>query len=249
MKPTHISAPPHVQWMRMGVFGLLLLAFVLLPFVLWSDAFDHATPRWLQAQTSAGWLAMAGIALLVADVVLPIPSSIVSAALCWQLGPFWGGISVAVGCLLAFVFGYGIGRTVPESRLRSWIGPSLWDSAQRHARQRAMWWIVVARPLPLLAEVSALLAGLWRIPLLPAIANATAASCVMGALYGLSAWLGRDQPAVGIMLLALLALPSLTWALHRMVLRRWLSVPASTAVANDKAPRPMTSAGSDSADL
>ncbi len=227
MNSAQIAVRPPLQWMRAGAFGLLLMAFVLLPFALWSDTFDRTAPQWLQAQTGVGWLATAGIALLVADVVLPIPSSIVSVALCWELGPIWGAISVATGCLLAFVVGYGIGRMVPESRLRSWIGPSLWDSAQRHARQRAMWWIVVARPLPLLAEVSALLAGVWRIPLLPAMANAAAASCVVGALYGFSAWLGRDQPAIGTMLLALLALPSLTWVVHRWVIRRWLSAAAS----------------------
>jgi membrane protein YqaA with SNARE-associated domain len=237
MNSAQIAARPSLQWMRAGAFGLLLMAFVLLPFVLWSDTFDRATPQWLQAQNGLGWLAMAGIALLVADVVLPIPSSIVSAALCWQLGPIWGGISVAIGCLLAFVVGYGIGRMVPETRLRSWIGPSLWDSAQHHARQRAMWWIVVARPLPLLAEVSALLAGVWRIPLLPAMANAAAASCVIGALYGLSAWMGRDQPSTGPMLLALLALPSLTWVMHRWVIRRWRSAAANNGSDGEKKAR------------
>jgi membrane protein YqaA with SNARE-associated domain len=222
MNTAQIAPRPTMQWLRMGAFGLLLMAFVLLPFALWSDAFDHAAPLWLQVHNGAWWLATAGITLLIADVVLPIPSSIVGMALCWELGPVWGGISVAIGCMLAFIAGYGIGRLVPEPRLRLWIGAELWDSAQRHARQRAMWWIVVARPLPLLAEISALLAGVWRIPLLPALVNAAAASSVVGALYGASAWLGRDQPAVGMMLLALLALPSLTWGLHRWVLRRWL---------------------------
>ncbi len=228
MNSAHLAPPSQVQWLRMGAFALLLMTFVLLPFALWSEAFDHAAPQWLQAQNGEWRLATAGIALLIADVVLPIPSSIVGMALCWELGPVRGGLSVAIGCLLAFVVGYGIGRLTPEPRLRRWIGPRLWDSAQHHARQRAMWWIVVARPLPLLAEISALLAGVWRIPLLPALTNAAAASSVVGALYGASAWLGRDQPAVGIMLLALLALPLLTWCLHRLVLRRWLRVDVPT---------------------
>jgi membrane protein YqaA with SNARE-associated domain len=228
MNPAQIEPRLPLQWMRMGAFGLLLMVFVLLPFALWSDAFDRAAPQWLQAHHGAWWLATAGITLLIADVVLPIPSSVVGMALCWELGPVWGGISVAIGCLLAFIVGYGIGRLVPEPRLRNWIGAELWDSAQRHARQRAMWWIVIARPLPLLAEISALLAGVWRIPLLPALANAAAASGVVGALYGASAWLGRDQPAVGVMLLALLALPSLTWGLHRWVIRRWLRAEMTT---------------------
>jgi membrane protein YqaA with SNARE-associated domain len=213
------SAAP-LPWLRLAAFAALLTAAVLLPFALWGEVLDGAVPQWLQRQGGAA-LALAGIALLVADVVLPIPSSIVAMAMCWALGPVVGGIGVAIGCLLAFATGYAIGRLVPEARLRQWIGPALWDSAKRHAARRALWWIVIARPLPLLAEISALLAGVWRMPLLPALGNAAAASCVIGAAYGLSAFLGRGEPAFGGMLLALCALPTLTWVLHRLLLRRW----------------------------
>ena len=96
-----------------------------------------------------------------------------------------------------------------------------------------MWWIVAARPLPLLAELSAVLAGVWRVPMLPALAHAAAASCVVGAMYAASAWLGRGQPALGLTLLALLALPVLTWVLHRIALRQLLAADGAAPDQHD----------------
>lgn len=237
-------ARPVQQWLRLVALAAALLLLMLMPFLLWADTLARVAPLWLQSQQSLWLLAVAGIALLVADIALPVPSSIVAIALCWMLGPLWGGVSVAIGCLLAFVAGYCIGRLVPEPRLRQWVGPQLWDTARDSARQRAMWWIVIARPLPLLAELTAVLAGIWRVPLLSALANAAAASAVVGALYGASVWLGREQPALVLTVVVLLALPSLTWVSHRMVLRRWLGVkatgctPSADAISVHHVPHP-----------
>lgn len=207
------------EWLRLGAFAAVLLACVLVPFALWGDVFDRAAPQWLDAQDARLWIAAFGIALLMADVLLPVPSSVVAMGLCWSLGPVWGGLSVAIGGLLAFATGYGIGRLVPEARLRRWVGPVLWDRAREHARDRALWWIVFARPLPVLAEISALLAGVWRLPPGAAFASAAAASCMVGALYAACAWLGWQAPGIAPMLIAMSTLPTVMWVVHRCVLR------------------------------
>lgn len=219
-----LSMPvPRAQWLRLGLFAAALLACVLVPFALWGDALDRAAPAWLAAQDARLWLAALGIALLMADVVLPLPSSVIGVLLCWTLGPFWGAVTVAVGAWLAFALGYVLGRVLPEARLRRWVGAALWDRARGLARQRALWWIVAARPLPVLAELSALLAGVWRVPPLAAFAHAAWSSCVVGALYGASAWLGLGEPHPAAMLPAMLALPTAMWLVHRILLRRLLA--------------------------
>jgi uncharacterized membrane protein YdjX (TVP38/TMEM64 family) len=217
--------PPtgRAEWARMTAVLGVLLVFVLVPFALWGDALERAAPLWLQAQDARVWLAVFGVALLVVDVALPVPSSLVAVMLCLALGPLWGGACVATGAWLSFVVGYGLGRLVPESRLRRWVGPALWDRLRDRASDRALWWIAVARPLPVLAEVSALLAGVWRLPPLRAFAHAAAAAVVLGALYGASVWIGRDAPHIAATVLALLLLPAVTWWLHRIAVRRLLS--------------------------
>ncbi len=218
---TMLAAPSRAaQWLRLGGMLLFLTLCILVPFALWGDAMDQAAAAWMNRPDSALLLAALGIALLVADVLLPIPSSVVGMALCWTLGPLWGGASLALGLTLSFAFGYALGRLAPEQRIRQWVGPPLWDAVSRKARHQALWWIVAARPLPLLAEMSALLAGVWRVPPVPALAMAALSSSSVAALYAASAWLGMNTPGMGITLLATLALPASTWTLHRVLVRR-----------------------------
>jgi len=152
-------------------------------------------------------------------------------ALCWRLGPLWGGACVATGLSLAFVVGYGLGRLMPEARLRRWIGHALWDRTRDRADRRALWWISLMRPLPLLAETSAVLAGVWRLPFVSAAGCAVAASIATAALYAASASLGRGAPGLFAGLLSTLALPGVLWLLHRRVVGRLLGRDAASVHA------------------
>lgn len=226
---------PSAPWWRLTALAFALLVAVLLPFALWGDALEAAAPGWLEAHDGRMWLATIGIALLVVDVLLPVPSSVVAVALCWGLGPVAGGAAVAIGGFLAFVAGYGLGRLLPEARLRRWIGPALWDRVRGGADRSTGWWIVLARPLPVLAELSAVMAGVWRLPMRRTFAQAALASIAMGALYGGSAWLGARAPGAAATLLALLVLPATFWCAHRLWLRR-LGAAAPSTVAADAMP-------------
>jgi uncharacterized membrane protein YdjX (TVP38/TMEM64 family) len=216
LRESHLTAPTAAHsGKRLLLLAAALLALVLVPFVLWGDAFELAAPIWLQSSNGRVWLALLGLGLLIADVVLPIPSSIVAVGLVIALGPITGGAVVALGAFLSFVLGYGLGRVVPEWRLRRWIGPALWDRMRQRAGNTDAWWIALSRPLPVLAELSAILAGVWRLPLWRTFAQAAAASTVLGALYGGSAWLGAQAPSAWVSIAVLLLLPATFWFAHR----------------------------------
>lgn len=222
------SHSPLAQWSRLGLLTLAITLCILVPFGLWGNALDRFTPVWLTHADSAVLLALLGIALLVADVLLPIPSSVVGMALCWTLGPLWGGASMALGLTLSFAFGYGLGLIMPEQRLRQWVGPLLWDRVRHDAKHRALWWIAIARPLPVLAEMSALLAGVWRVPPAPAFLMSAVSSIAVASLYSASAWLGGSEPDMGLTVLTTMAIPTLAWVLHRVLLSRLRGRTAST---------------------
>lgn len=223
MIPSTEPPPPGsrtTSWWRMGALMAALMLCILVPFALWGDALDRAAPTWLAAPDSLTLLALLGIALLMVDVVLPIPSSVVGMALCWALGPLWGGVSMALGLTLSFALGYALGRLVPEQRLRLWVGAALWDRVRQKAQRQTLWWIVASRPLPVLAEMCALMAGVWRVSAGPALMIAALSSCGVAALYAGSAWLGQNAPHIAFTLLAMLTLPALTWAVHKVSVRR-----------------------------
>ncbi|WP_170113131.1 VTT domain-containing protein [Ahniella affigens] len=225
---------PVSTWWRAMLLSVTLLGAVLVPFALWGDALEHAAPMWLANHQGPLWLAALGILLLIADVLLPIPSSVVAMALCWSLGPWLGGCCVAVGSFLSFATGYGLGRIVPEPRLRRFIGARAWDRLRDRAGRSELWWIVLSRPLPVFAELSALLAGVWRLPLISSLGAAAAASLGLGVLYGGSAWLGARSPSTLLSLLLLSCLPTAFWLLHRWWLWRVAAGAHSTEVHTER---------------
>ena len=92
--------------MRWAVIAVILLAFVLVPFALLGE--DQATA--LLKEARGPWGAATLGLLLALDIVLPIPSSIVSTA-CGALFGFVPGLIISsVGMTIAAAAGYFIGR-------------------------------------------------------------------------------------------------------------------------------------------
>ncbi len=66
--------------MRWTLISLLILALILVPFLLFEDYFNALAAQFASGEGSTWYAAVALGGLLASDVVLPIPSSIVSAA-------------------------------------------------------------------------------------------------------------------------------------------------------------------------
>lgn len=206
---------------RILVVVLALVAFVLVPFVMWGEQMDASVPKLVEDQTTKWAVTLTGIALLVLDIFLPIPSSIVSISLCLLLGPVWGASSVFVGMVGAFVVGYLTGRMLPAARLRAWVGAQAWDSVANHWQTACMLWIAASRPVPVLAEVTAIFAGSLRLPFWLSFAAAVGASLLVATAYGIAAGLSLDQAGSSTALLVFFAacLPAASWAALKLIQR------------------------------
>jgi uncharacterized membrane protein YdjX (TVP38/TMEM64 family) len=159
--------------MRWALIGLALLAFVLVPFVLFEERFNALAGEWTAAQGPSAAIAIG--ALLALDIVLPIPSSVLSTAAGALLGFPLGTLVSTVGMTLASAAGYWLG-TGTSARARRFVGAASLERAQRLAERYGDWAVIVSRPVPVLAEASAVAAGLLRRPagrflLLSAAAN------------------------------------------------------------------------------
>ena len=132
--------------MRWALISVLLLALILVPFLLFEDFFNALAARFASGEGSS-WYAAIGIGgLLASDVVLPIPSSIVSAAAGVLLG-FAGGTAVIwVGMTISCGIGYWIGArsavpigfTSSNTRKKAICGrPWCWMPARRCAMAAA----------------------------------------------------------------------------------------------------------------
>jgi uncharacterized membrane protein YdjX (TVP38/TMEM64 family) len=213
-----VPAPqgPASPWIRLALILVALAAAIILPFLLWGEDIERLAPDLLSGADTRLLIAGIGVALLVTDLVLPIPSSIVSVTLCLLLGPLLGALAVALGMLGGFLCGYLLGRLLPRAALRRWVGAELWDAVSRRAADSGALWIMASRPVPVLAEATAVIAGSLGVPFPTALAAALASSLGVAACYGVAAAAGLSVGGFWLAFAASMLLSALLWFLSRI---------------------------------
>ena len=149
--------------MRWAVVWVLLIGVVLLPFFLFEAQVTAFAERLTQTDTGVRLAASSIFGLLAFDVLLPVPSSIVSTAAGVLLG-FWRGAAVVwTGMMAGCLFGYLLGRRVSGATAR-FVGEEGLQHAKSLVGRYGDWTLVMCRPVPVLAEASVMFAGLVRAP-------------------------------------------------------------------------------------
>jgi uncharacterized membrane protein YdjX (TVP38/TMEM64 family) len=154
--------------------------------------------------------ASVGVGLLIADVVLPVPSSIVMVAHGALFGVWWGTMLSLIGSVGAATCGFAIGRrggallervVTPVERARASSILARWGALA----------IIVTRPVPLLAETVAIMAGAssmsWRAIIVASIAG----SLPMSLLYALTGAAVANLQSTALMFGIVLLVAGLFW--------------------------------------
>ena len=151
-----------------------------------------------------------GVGLLIADVVLPVPSSIVMVAHGALFGVLWGTILSLIGSVGAAVFGFAIGRRGGKL-LERVVTPAERERASSILERWGTLAIIVTRPVPLLAETVAIMAGAssmsWRAIVLASIAG----SLPPALLYALTGAAVADLQNTALMFGIVLLVAGLFW--------------------------------------
>ncbi len=201
---------------RFCIIILLLLAGIVVPFAIWGDQFDAALSleearNWMARYGSLAWVA--GVGLLVADIALPIPSTVVMSAMGLMYGWWWGGLASALGSILSGIVAYAMCR-VAGHRAALWVA-----GAEGLAKGEALfakhggWLVATSRWMPVLPEAVACLAGLVRMPLRPFLVALVCGSLPMGFAFAAIGDLGSSNPALAIALSTVV--PVLLWLVAR----------------------------------
>ena len=147
-----------MQW---ALVAGIVLAFILVPFVLWEGRMNEWTERWIGSAPSLSY-ALIIVGLLTIDIVLPVPSSLVSTAAGATLGFFPGVVASTIGLTLSCLFGYVLGRSGGRLIVRRLVGDKDLETVAAHFQTKGYWTLIVMRPVPVLAEGSVLVAGVMR---------------------------------------------------------------------------------------
>jgi uncharacterized membrane protein YdjX (TVP38/TMEM64 family) len=140
-----------------GLLVVLLLVFVAamaLEIPLLTD------PEPWMAERGCGTAAI-GVGLLLADIVLPVPSSFVMMAHGRLFGPVLGTLLSLVGNVGLTMLGYGIGLA-GRRRINRFVPDDECARAEAMLGRWGLTALILTRPLPLLAESVAIMAGASR---------------------------------------------------------------------------------------
>lgn len=183
------------------------IAVPVIPWMIWGARLDHAVADWLDPLPPPAVLAAAEIGVLAADIILPVPSSLVAtlggASLGVAVGTLCGSVGLTIGSLVGWLLGRIAGRRSLEAL----------DAHERAAvaeRRRTLGplLVVVSRPLPILAEAVALMAGAAGMTWSTFLAAAAPANGVIALAWSLAGAYGRNADSLQWVALAAVAVPA-----------------------------------------
>ncbi|HSA79465.1 MAG TPA: VTT domain-containing protein [Geminicoccaceae bacterium] len=198
--------------MRLFGWFLVLALVVVIPFLIWGRGFERSFSQEGAVAWLAGhgrWAGVAGILLLMSDLVLPIPATAVMAALGFVYGPVAGGLIAAVGGFLSGALGYLLCRWFGRPVAVRLLGPRDMIEGERLFAQVGGWLVVLSRWLPVFPEVIACMAGLSRMPPWPFFTALACGSAPLGFVFAAIGHAGVDRPVLAVALSA--GLPPLLW--------------------------------------
>lgn len=168
--------------MRWALLWAIVIGLVLVPFFLFEAEFNALAAKLTGGTVSREVAAAAIFALLASDVVLPVPSSIVSTGAGVLLGFAAGTAVVWAGMMAGCAIAYAMGARATGAAER-WVGIESLERARALAARHGAWTVVICRPVPVLAEASVVVAGLVHAPLGPFLALTATANLGIAAGY------------------------------------------------------------------
>lgn len=199
----------------LALFGLIeALGVPLLSEGSWLDADGN-----LMVPEGGLEIALIGVALLVVDVLLPVPSSLVMMAHGAIFGAWVGMALSLVGSTLAGAVAFWLGRR-GGPLLHRLVTPEEQARADAMLRRYGLVALIVTRPLPMIAETLAIFAGTSSLKPGPAILAMALGAIPASALYAIT---GATAARLDNMLLMLGLVTVIAvgfwWLAHRATLK------------------------------
>lgn len=165
------------------------------------------------------WAWAAGMALIWADVMLPVPQTAVIAGLGIIYGSLLGGVIGSVGLITGGLLGYGLMFTFARRFARRLVRPRAMQMVEALFRRGGTWAILLTRSLPYsIPEATVFLAGISGMPLRVFLAALTI-GCIPTAFVFAAIGAGwADRPVLALVVSYVVPIPLLLLVL--LFLRR-----------------------------
>ncbi len=205
--------------MRSGLIGIGVLSLVLASCATLPTP-QEANDAVLTLREYESWAWALGIALIWADLVLPVPQTAVIAALGIIYGTVLGGLLGSLGLISGGLLGYLLMLTSARRYVHRFVGPRSLHRMESLFDQGGAWAIVLTRSLPhSVPEAMVFLAGLAGMPIGRFIAALTVGSVPTAFVFAAIGAGWAHQPILALVLSYGLPILLLPIALYLMWLR------------------------------
>lgn len=208
---------PLLRWLAIVALLFLVIGLPL----IFRDQFMAASDAVLAAADERPIAAAAFIiAALTLDLFLPVPNGVTNTLAGAAFGFPVGTLVIWLGLMGASLAGYAVGRWAARPLAKRWLGADNVEKAHALAERAGPIALILSRPVPVLAEVMAIAAGVSamafaRFALVMALANLGVA--MLFAAIGAAA---IEQASTELLMLGAVGLPLLFW-LSWQGIERW----------------------------
>jgi uncharacterized membrane protein YdjX (TVP38/TMEM64 family) len=199
------------------VFPAVLFCAILVPFFLFADRIDVWLTRFLSGQNGSAIIALILSGLLAGDIVLPIPSSVISAACGYTLGAPLGLLVSWFGMTLGCLGGYYIGQRSRKVRYFSSNGQT--GKMEMFFSRYGNWTLMICRAIPVLAESSVVYAGFCGMPFTNFLWMTVLSNLGISAVYAFTGALYSEKHSFYLAFFASAFVPVLLAGLVRLTRR------------------------------
>jgi uncharacterized membrane protein YdjX (TVP38/TMEM64 family) len=206
--------------MRLIFLLVALVIVVLIPFFIWGDtlmaffSWEHSL-EFLKGYGTWAWAV--AIVLLIADLFLPLPATLIMSALGYIYGPLVGGLLSAAGSFASGVLAYWLCRLLGENAATWILGKKEYERGKKIATKVGGWVVALSRWLPVFPEVIASMAGLIRMPVRNFYIALACGSVPLGFTYAIVGNSANADPVVALVLSA--CIPPVIWFVVSRILR------------------------------
>ena len=163
-----------------------ILAIILVPFFLFGEQIEAWTESFLEsASDHSALVAVVLGGLLAVDILVPVPSSLVSTAAGFFLGAGGGIVTSLAGMTVSCIGGYYLGVQFGRPAANRLVGDGEMTRLEKLRQRIGDWVIVVTRPVPVLAEAAVLFAGISEMPIHQFLLLATLSNLGVSAVYAI----------------------------------------------------------------
>jgi len=191
---------------RQSMAIIIALAVPIIPFAIIGEMPGE---KWLSSTDQNALLfALTGGAILATDIVLPLPSSIIGTLIGARLGFVPGFFTILIGLTIGHSLGYALAR-FSLSRMR----PDLPEIP-------TLLVVFLSRPVPVLAEATALAAGATAMPFAHFLGVCAAGNAIYAGVLAANGAMLLPDALIGPGLFIPMLLPVVTWIVWRWTTKR-----------------------------